>query len=60
MRELQSYEAAWKVYLNAVVTRKERILNDSKSKALAATFLREPALDAWDRRLETLVPRLDI
>jgi hypothetical protein len=46
IRELQSYEVAWKVYLNAMATRENRMLEDCESITLAATFLRGPALDA--------------
>jgi hypothetical protein len=57
IRELQSYEVAWKVYLNAMATRENRMLEDCESIALAATFLRGPALDAWGRCLEESRPQ---
>ena len=57
IRELQSYEAAWKVYLDAVAIRENRTLDDCESIALTATFLRGPALDAWGRCIETSRPQ---
>lgn len=57
IRELQGYEAAWKVYLDAVAIRENRMLEDSESIALAATFLRGSALDAWGRCTETSRPQ---
>jgi hypothetical protein len=57
IRELQGYEAAWKVYLDAVAIRENRMLDDSESIALAATFLRGSALDAWGRCTETSRPQ---
>ena len=57
IRELQGYEAAWKVYLNALATRENRLLDDSELITLAATFLRGPALDAWGRYPEITRPQ---